>query len=311
MLICMLVAGTWHQSRVWTNYEWLNQAMARTAGVNSPLSHIHAKLLLGAGKIEETRAYIHASAAVDLRFAGPVLDVLINLEISQGNFDHAFAMANMLVRGHIDSYLTWEYLGNIAMHRGEPDKALRYYKRSIAPLPMQGKTNLLIALAYDALHEPELALAQLQEAIQKAPDNLYIQSEAGMMYYKHGQFDKAIVYLQKTTASDVGATDERAWYALGLSLARTDRLSEAIDAYRHVLRLKPQWSEASNSLGVVLARTGQIREAAEIFAQALASDPNNTEAANNLKHALSIRQTPHATTPAAPSDMAVDPPASQ
>ena len=56
--------------------------------------------------------------------------------------------------------------------------------------------------------------------------------------------------------------------------------------YEQALRIKPDYAEAHNNLGIALAQTGKIEEAIAHYEQALRIKPDYAEAHNNLGIAL-------------------------
>ncbi len=74
----------------------------------------------------------------------------------------------------------------------------------------------------------------------------------------------------------------QAHYHLGLSLARSGRVEEAVASLREAVRLAPQWPEAQNDLGYLLAECGQHREAESCYREALRLRPDYAAAHNNL-----------------------------
>ncbi|MFI5455633.1 MAG: tetratricopeptide repeat protein [Isosphaerales bacterium] len=71
-----------------------------------------------------------------------------------------------------------------------------------------------------------------------------------------------------------------------MTLARQDKLDEAIACYREAIRLRSNYADAHNDLGIALARQNRFEEAAASYRQALAHRPNYPEAHNNLGNAL-------------------------
>jgi tetratricopeptide (TPR) repeat protein len=67
-----------------------------------------------------------------------------------------------------------------------------------------------------------------------------------------------------------------------LTLQQDGRLSEAADAYRALLKLKPDYVEAHANLGVVLARLGKYEEAITAYQSALKLAPHLTPVLLNL-----------------------------
>ena len=59
-------------------------------------------------------------------------------------------------------------------------------------------------------------------------------------------------------------------------------LDAAVEAFRHALKLQPDYAEAHNNLGLALSKLGQEKEAVAAFHEALRIDPKMGEAFNNL-----------------------------
>jgi len=72
---------------------------------------------------------------------------------------------------------------------------------------------------------------------------------------------------------------------LGLALADSGRLQEAIESYQQALRLKPDYISTHNSLGVALLKLGRFEEAIEHYRQAIRLKPDYAKALNNLANA--------------------------
>lgn len=85
------------------------------------------------------------------------------------------------------------------------------------------------------------------------------------------------------------ARNPDAWLArsnLGILLARSGRIEEAIAQYEQALRLYPENAEAHNNLGNALVRTGQLDRGAAQYGEALRLQPHFAEAHNGLGNAL-------------------------
>ncbi len=77
---------------------------------------------------------------------------------------------------------------------------------------------------------------------------------------------------------------------LGIVLANSGRIDEAIEHYRKALEIKPDYPDAHNNLGIALASGGRIDEAIEHYEKALEINPDYAIAYNNLGIALASRR---------------------
>ena len=71
-----------------------------------------------------------------------------------------------------------------------------------------------------------------------------------------------------------------------IELHRSDRLKEAEDLYRKILRAFPKQVDALHFLGVLLHQTGKSAEAADFISKAIELDPAYLGARNNLGNVL-------------------------
>lgn len=76
-------------------------------------------------------------------------------------------------------------------------------------------------------------------------------------------------------------------YNLGVILADSGRLSEAVTHYEAALRLRPEMPDADNNLGNALAKLGRRAEAIVHLERALRLKPDDAKAYNNIGNVLS------------------------
>jgi tetratricopeptide (TPR) repeat protein len=81
---------------------------------------------------------------------------------------------------------------------------------------------------------------------------------------------------------DVRPTSIRGHYNLAGALAGDGKVDEAIEHYRHAVRLYPDYIQAHNNLAALLADRGRPEEAILHYEEALRLDPNVVEAHYNL-----------------------------
>jgi len=97
-----------------------------------------------------------------------------------------------------------------------------------------------------------------------------------------GDFTAAEALLQKAVVAK--PNDYRAWFDLGYVYAHTERLREAIDAYRKAVAAKPDVFESNLNLGLLLAKSGDNAEAAKYLQVATQLKPTDHPEAS-LAHA--------------------------
>jgi tetratricopeptide (TPR) repeat protein len=94
-----------------------------------------------------------------------------------------------------------------------------------------------------------------------------------------GRFEEAEGYFQQALR---GVDDAVTHFNLGLLMARTGRLDQAVTAYQRALEREPTLSDARTNLATVFARQGRLDRAAQELQRVLALDPGNPLARANL-----------------------------
>jgi len=74
----------------------------------------------------------------------------------------------------------------------------------------------------------------------------------------------------------------QAWFLLGVVNARKQRYHQAIEAFRHVIELKPLLAEPHNNLAVIYNELGDVRAAVKELEQSLEKHPGYAIAEENL-----------------------------
>jgi tetratricopeptide (TPR) repeat protein len=99
-----------------------------------------------------------------------------------------------------------------------------------------------------------------------------------------GHWQNSITLFQHTVR--VTSANHFAHNNLGVALARSGRLAEAMYHYSQALRIKPDRAEVHNNLGNALAAQGSVDRAVGHYYKALEIDSNNARAYNNLGNLL-------------------------
>jgi tetratricopeptide (TPR) repeat protein len=72
------------------------------------------------------------------------------------------------------------------------------------------------------------------------------------------------------------------WFNLGFSYSESGRHSEAIEAYKQSIRIKPDYAKTHYNLGVVYGKSGRHSEAIEAYKQSIRIRPDYADAHYNL-----------------------------
>ena len=114
----------------------------------------------------------------------------------------------------------------------------------------------------------------------KVPGDFQGLAHIGSCLSDLGRLEEAERYLRRALE---GLDDALTHYNLGVVLAATGRVDQAVSEYRHALTLDPDLLAARNNLASALARRGQRTEAVRELQRVLELDPENALARTNLQ----------------------------
>jgi tetratricopeptide (TPR) repeat protein len=132
---------------------------------------------------------------------------------------------------------------------------------------------------------------QLFERYQRmVPGDYQALAHIGSCLSAMGRFGEAESYFRRALQ---GLDDPVTHYNMGLLLALTGRLDEAVTEYEKALERDPMHSDARTNLATVFARQGRLDRASSELSRLLEHDPENAAARTNLGLVL-LQQGRHA-----------------
>jgi len=159
------------------------------------------------------------------------------------------------------------------------DLSLNFRAHQIAPRNVSATTSLGAAAAQRGMDGTAMALYQQALAIQ--PHFWRANVNLAYLYYAHGNYPEAARYFAQACADD--PTDGDQFLYLGMALLRMGRVSEAENAVRSALLVRPQGQGYHLGMGMVLRAEGRLAEAKNEIAAELADGPQNAQAETLLK----------------------------
>ena len=230
---------------------------------------------------------------------------------SETLFQHAVEVTD-------NNYLAYNNLGYDLSNRGETERAMANFKKSLAINPNydEAHNNLGFALAalgryQEATNEyikalsinPNLTEAhnnlgialgnlglvdagihEYQIALKENPRHASAHNNYGVALAMQGKLDEAITQFRLAVACQENYLSAHG--DLGNALAMKGDLAGAIQEYEYCLKLDPKDALVHNNLGNALAQQGKLEEAAAHYRLALELKPENPEAHFNLGYCL-------------------------
>jgi tetratricopeptide (TPR) repeat protein len=180
------------------------------------------------------------------------------------------------------------------------DLTLNYRAHEIAPRNVSATTSLAAAVAQRGMDGTAMAL--YQQALNIQPNFWRANVNLAYLYYAHGNYAEASRYFARACAADL--TDGDQFLYLGMALLRLGKLSEAEQAVRSALLVRPEGKNYHLGLGMVLRGEGRLPEAKSEIEVTLAEDPQNAQAKALLAEVNAIIQAQAENTPAGKSSKA-------
>jgi len=177
--------------------------------------------------------------------------------------------------------LTPEFLGDLAMARGEYMAAIAAYQKS----PQSAQVWDKMGMAWHHLFAFDAARRDYQQALRLRPDYPAALNNLGAVYYSKKDYRRAVKYYRKalrldpnspSTLSNLGT----AYFALG-------KENEGLDAYRSAFAGNPHVFDQRSALMVVESLPTKDRARQDYcLARIFAANGHNSEAIDYLRKAL-------------------------
>jgi tetratricopeptide (TPR) repeat protein len=151
---------------------------------------------------------------------------------------------------------------------------------------LQSNVSRLLRRALCACEGGDLAAAEryYNAVLQQSPENFDALHGLGLLHYRCGRLDTALVLVQQALQIDCRRAEGFA--SLGLVFHCLRRFTDALAHYDEGLRIAPDNAELFSRRGVALLELRRPREALESFERALLADPDHLDALGNYGNAL-------------------------
>ena len=203
--------------------------------------------------------------------------------VGQGRFDEAQSRIAHIARGHPRPGVLHFRFGRALFARGQTDQAIRHLERAAASEPPP-ETDLILGQALLAAGRAAEAVPRLRRAHESGPDAALAGFDLARALAASGDRNGAVRVLQRVRPDR--ADDGESWRALGeLALElRVPRLAEGF--LRQATRVDPRSAEGFERLGLAIALSGRLPEAIAAFEQAVRLVPADASVRLNLAVAL-------------------------
>lgn len=170
--------------------------------------------------------------------------------------------------------------GDVALARGDMDRALYFYVESLRLDPDQVPTLLKIGSIHRERADLDRALASFRRVLAIDPDDANALEGAGLVLLDRRAHDPARELLERAVARDPGRW--RAHEGLGVLADLRGEYAQAIVHYDAALEIRPAQPSIYSNRGYSRYLTGDLAGAEADFRAALAADPHFERGWRNL-----------------------------
>ena len=176
------------------------------------------------------------------------------------------------VSGLLQNAAAYEARGSQALGARQWPEAVANLQKAVELAPDNAFSRLNLGTALYMQGNADGALEQYREAIRLSPTLARAHFAIGVLMESRGQDDEAIKAFETAIASDARYVEPR--FSLANALRRGGRAKESLPQYAEVLRLDPTVSQASFGYAMGLVRLGRYQEASARFEVAMKTFPD-------------------------------------
>jgi tetratricopeptide (TPR) repeat protein len=179
-------------------------------------------------------------------------------------------------------------LGDTELANGELAAALADYQACVQRDPTLVRAHINLAEVYTAFKQPAEAEAAIARAMATPGMTADDFSNLGIVLTKMDQPERALRAL--STATTMEPSSPTYLFNEANALSAVGQFDKAEAAYRRCISLAPTLAGAHTGLGIVLAETRRLPEALAEFRTAVLLQPNDAAALDNLQRAEALTQ---------------------
>lgn len=195
------------------------------------------------------------------KLEGPALEQTIMDEIklaaaliTEKKYDQALADLQAILEKYKDQpgvEIAYLHIGNCYSNKGEYQRAIEYFLKSLEKFPNNKEIILSVGNAYGNLNDFDNAMKWFNKLQIDDIGNIDTLYNIGVIYYNKGDFEGALKFFKKSTEINNEFAD--GFYQLGMTYTALDKQKEAVEALKKFMELDPKSPNYETAKAVVEA----------------------------------------------------------
>jgi choline-sulfatase len=195
-------------------------------------------------------------------------------------FDKIIGLLNDIVRVDPQVIDAWFMMGMQYMTHGEPDKAVEYFKHTLALKPDYDLAVFNLAQAYRRMGNDDAALAGFEHYLTLDPKDPFVQYQMGEIWLDRGDTPRAEQLFRRALELDPQVAAAK--NALGVIALQKGDPATAERLIREAIAIKPTLRLAHFNLALLAEQHGDLQTAEREYFEELKAHPESFKAAFNM-----------------------------
>lgn len=179
-----------------------------------------------------------------------------------------------------------EQYAHVLFFRGHIANAVQTYKKALELDPQSLSGHLNLSCAYRALSNDEAALGELEKALDLAPADPDVLSEAGWSLFRLGRFGESVSRFEQ--ALKIAPKHFNSLLGLGVAQMKSGKAKDSVSTLKSLCEFRPTFGGSAFFLSKAYEKNSQMKEAREQYALALRRDWTLNEHDASIQEAPSV-----------------------
>jgi tetratricopeptide (TPR) repeat protein len=211
---------------------------------------------------------------------------IANTFASRGEYDKAVKAYHKSIELN-PNHTAYNNLGIVYGLKGEYDKAIKAYMRTLDMNPNFVESYYNLGHVYFEKGEYEKAIQTYSKAVELNPNNATPYVNIGKVYYKQDNYLKTIEAYSK--AVKFNPKDAMSYCILGSSYHNIGEYDKAVESYKKAIELNPSDPDGYNNIGNIYYHKGEYDNALAAYKKGLELQPDSVYVYNGLGTVYSSR----------------------